>query len=73
MPSKYPICKPSEVCAVLKKCGFQLVKQTGSHAKYTNGLNIVIVPMHCKDLKVGTLKSIIEQSGLSIDEFIKHL
>jgi len=32
---------------------------------------IVTVPFHRKDLKRGTLKSILDQAGLSTDEFIK--
>jgi predicted RNA binding protein YcfA (HicA-like mRNA interferase family) len=34
---------------------------------------IVTVPFHRKDLKRGTLKSILEQAGLSIEEFIRLL
>ena len=73
MPSKYPICTPDEVCRVLKKAGFSLVKQTGSHAKFSNGIRIVIVPIHNKDLKTGTLKSILEQSNIPLDVFFELL
>lgn len=73
MPSKYPICTPVEVHKALIRAGFQDVKQTGSHAKMTNGKRIVIIPMHNKDLKVGTLKGILEQAGLFVDEFKEYL
>ncbi len=73
MPSKYPTCTPNEVCKVLKKAGFSLVKQTGSHAKYSNGYRIVIVPMHNKDLKTGTIKSILEQSNIPLEVFLELL
>ena len=73
MPSKYPICAPNDVCAALSKAGFEFVTQRGSHRKYSDGSHIVIVPMHRKDLKTGTLKGILEQAGMTIDDFIKHL
>lgn len=73
MPPKYPTCTPNEVCRVLKKAGFLLIKQTGSHAKYSNGSRIVIVPMHNKDLKTGTLKAILEQSNMPLDKFLELL
>jgi hypothetical protein len=34
---------------------------------------IVTVPFHRRDLKRGTLKSILDQAGLSTDEFIALL
>lgn len=73
MPSKYPTCTPEEVCRALKTAGFSLTKQKGSHAKFTNGTKIVIVPMHHKDLKVGTLKSILEQADISVELLIEYL
>ena len=31
----------------------------------------ITIPFHTKDLRKGTLKYIIQQSGLSLDEFLK--
>ena len=73
MPPKYPICTPTEVHKALMQVGFWDVKQTGSHIKMTNGNRIVIVPMHNKDLKIGTLKGILEQAGMSVDELKEYL
>lgn len=54
-----------QVISYLKDNGFEKVSQNGSHLKMTNGSNIVIVPDHgSKDLKIGTLKSILKQAGL---------
>lgn len=47
------------------------VSQKGSHQKWrhANGRQ-VIVPLHgSKGIPIGTLKSIIEGSGLPVDEF----
>ena len=73
MPSKYPVCKSTEVCAALERLGFRRVTQRGSHVKYSNGFYTVIVPMHSKDLKTGTLKSILEQARVDVDVFKKAL
>jgi len=52
------------------------VGRKGSHVrlkkKTTTKTYIVIVPMH-PEIKKGTLKSIIRQSGLSPQEFLKIL
>lgn len=73
MPSKYPICTPLQVCAALNKAGFVCVSQKGSHKKYVKSPYTVIVPMHRKDLKTGTLRGILEQANLTIDEFLTYL
>ena len=57
MPSKYPIMKPSEIIKKLEKKGFVFVSQKGSHAKYSNGAHVYIIPMH-DEVQKGTLKSI---------------
>lgn len=57
---------------VLKKVGFYLKRQEGSHMilRRDNPFGQVVIPDH-KELDRGTLRSIIRQSGLSVDEFIK--
>jgi predicted RNA binding protein YcfA (HicA-like mRNA interferase family) len=61
-----------EVTKVLRRHGFVLVSQKGSHAKYRRTgtpSRTVIVPMGRKNLLVGTFHSIIEQAGLTEDDF----
>ena len=72
MGSKYPVLKPNEIIAVLKKIGFVIVSQKGSHIKLRNEGNksrTVIIPNHYEVAK-GTLKAILEQAGLTLEEFI---
>jgi len=61
-----------EVCQILSNHGFQNIRQRGSHIimqKKTGTSTITIpVPNH-KEIKLGTLKSIIRQSQLSVKEF----
>ena len=72
MPSKYPVLSPGEVIHILEHAGFSFVSQKGSHMKFSDGVHTVIVPNHNKDIFVGTLQSIIRQSGMSPDEFLSY-
>lgn len=58
--------KPKEMVKLLKKNGFTIESQNGSHVKMRNQDNgkQVIVPLHTKDLKKGTEQAILKQSGL---------
>jgi predicted RNA binding protein YcfA (HicA-like mRNA interferase family) len=70
-----PVCTPSAVIRVLNRAGFALDHSTGSHRyfRHPTRTGIVTVPFHRKDLKRGTLKSILEQAELSTEEFIRLL
>jgi predicted RNA binding protein YcfA (HicA-like mRNA interferase family) len=72
---RLPACKPTEVIRALLRAGFFLDHGTGSHRYFRHSTRpgIVTVPFHRKDLKRGTLKSILDQAGLSVDEFLKLL
>ena len=61
--------RPEQVIKALEKDGFSFIKQRGSHKKFKKGNRTVIVPMHY-ELATGTLKSILEQSGLTMDKII---
>lgn len=72
MPS-LPTLKPRVVEKILLRNGFSLKRYTGSHRIYHNEETnaIVVVPFHSKDIPKGTLGSIIKQSKLSIEQFLK--
>ena len=57
-----------ELCRVLSQHGFQQVRQRGSHVvmqKRTDNSTVTVpVPMH-DEIRIGTLQSIIRQSGLA--------
>ena len=67
---KYPILKPSEIISALSKKGFYFKSQKGSHAKYTDGLHSAIIPMH-DTIARGTLKSILMQANIELEEFME--
>jgi predicted RNA binding protein YcfA (HicA-like mRNA interferase family) len=53
-----------EVLAHLKKCGWTVVQQRGSHIKMRKGSTMVIVPLHGnKDLGIGLLRALEKQTG----------
>lgn len=55
-----------EMIKFLKKNGFIVISQNGSHVKMRNPETgkTVIVPYHSKDLKKGMEQAILKQAGL---------
>lgn len=53
-----------ELIKLLKQNGWQKISQNGSHLKMKNGNEIVIVPIHNKEIPIGTAQAILKQSGL---------
>lgn len=70
---RLPILKSQEVVRILKRIGFTEVRKTGSHLILVNRelKKIIPVPIHNKDIKRGLLISIIKQTELTPEEFIK--
>jgi predicted RNA binding protein YcfA (HicA-like mRNA interferase family) len=68
MSEKYPILRPDVIIGALRRDGFVFRSQKGSHAKYSNGVRVVIVPMH-GSVPRGTLKSILKQADMSLEKF----
>ena len=64
---KLRVLSGREACAVLARHGFVEVRRRGSHIvmqrKDATGTTTVPIPNH-KELRLGTLRSIIRQSGL---------
>ncbi|TSC97271.1 MAG: hypothetical protein CEN88_87 [Candidatus Berkelbacteria bacterium Licking1014_2] len=55
----------------MEKAGFVYIRQKGSHRIFRKGDRLLVIPHHNKDLKRPTLKGIIEQAGMTEEEFIK--
>jgi predicted RNA binding protein YcfA (HicA-like mRNA interferase family) len=74
--AKLPLLSARKILKTLSKAGFKQVSQKGSHIKLkkieVDRTRIVIVP-NFNQIPIGTLRSIIRQSGLDIDEFLKLL
>jgi predicted RNA binding protein YcfA (HicA-like mRNA interferase family) len=70
--AKLRVLSGKEVCAVLRKAGFEEIRRRGSHIvmqkKLPHGTLTVPIPDH-NEIRIGTLQSIIRQSGLPRSEF----
>lgn len=76
MSPPLPILKPKHVLRALERGGFYVQHQTGSHARvfHKNRPELrVTIPIHSKDLPAATLRRILKQADLSIEEFEKLL
>jgi len=67
-----PVLKPEQVIKDLEGNGFLYISQKGSHRKYRKGGCVAIVPMHYEIAK-GTLRSILEQAGLTLDQLMHYI
>jgi predicted RNA binding protein YcfA (HicA-like mRNA interferase family) len=63
------------VVAALKKIGFVEHHQKGSHLFlwHAQARRMTSVPIHPTDVKPGTLRAIVKQSGVSEEEFRRLL
>jgi predicted RNA binding protein YcfA (HicA-like mRNA interferase family) len=72
LKQELPALKPVEVVKALEKAGFQIKRQTGSHIIMFKAdlKRPLTIPLHTKDLPKGTLRAIIRQANLNLDEFL---
>jgi predicted RNA binding protein YcfA (HicA-like mRNA interferase family) len=68
---RFPVCNAKQVFKVLRKHRFELLAQSGSHQKWrhANGRQVIVAIHGSKSIPIGTLKSIIEGSGLHVEDF----
>lgn len=74
---KLPVLSGKDVIKILGRIGYEQVRITGSHAILNKhdpvkGKITIPVPLH-HELAKGTLKSIMNQTGLSLDDLLKLL
>ena len=62
----------SEAARALRRLGYNVQRQSGSHLILRRENRTVVVPQH-KPLKPGTLKGILEQAGITLEEFLEQL
>jgi len=64
-----------KVIEKLKKCGFEFYRQAaGSHEIWFNSTTnrYTTIPNHPGDLPEGTIRAILKQAQISIEEFMKR-
>lgn len=73
--SKLPVVSGQDVIKALAKIGYEFDHQRGSHIVLRQTFapfRRVTVPNH-KEIAKGTLRSIIREAGLTVDEFVDLL
>jgi predicted RNA binding protein YcfA (HicA-like mRNA interferase family) len=75
MSAKLPAANSRKVVGVLEKLGFELIRQSGSHATYRHpdGRWTIVAIHSVKTIPKGTLRKIIRDTGLTVDEFWEML
>jgi predicted RNA binding protein YcfA (HicA-like mRNA interferase family) len=71
MSPKLPVIKSKLLLRALKRGGFIIDRQEGSHISLIHPEHpelTVTVPYHNKDLKKGTLHRLLEQAGLTVQQ-----
>jgi predicted RNA binding protein YcfA (HicA-like mRNA interferase family) len=73
---KLPRVSGAEAIRALEKLGFVQVRRRGSHIVLkrisADGVNGCVIPAH-PELATGTLRGILKQAGVSIEEFRNQL
>ncbi|MFA5854734.1 MAG: type II toxin-antitoxin system HicA family toxin [Candidatus Gracilibacteria bacterium] len=71
---KLPIIKPKELVKIFKKLGFVDYRQKGSHLImiHLGKTKQIVIPIHNKPLKKGTLAGILRQAEISVEDLIKN-
>ena len=74
--SRLPVISGKELMNALKKTGFVVLRQKGSHVSMEkqdeSGRWRTVVPMH-REVRPGTLHDILKQTGVTRDDLIKLL
>ena len=75
MSQRLPAIRPREVIRALERAGWVVHRQRGSHAimRKEGMRHVVSVPLHTRDMPRGTLQGIVEDAGLSVEEFLQLL
>ncbi|MEK6859830.1 MAG: type II toxin-antitoxin system HicA family toxin [Nanoarchaeota archaeon] len=76
MPALRKISGKECLKILCNKFGFQIVRQRGSHVvlkkETPEGKVGTVVPMH-PEIKIGTLKGILEQAKVNVEEFSEYI
>ncbi len=72
MGGELPVLKPREITKVLKKLGFEMVRQKGSHQQFRhpNGRATTVPDHKGRDVSPMLLRQICKDIDLTTDEFL---
>lgn len=74
MGGELPVLKPREIVKILKKLGFEMVRQRGSHQQFrhADGRATTVPDHRGRDVSPLLLRQICKDIGLTTDEFLSH-
>jgi predicted RNA binding protein YcfA (HicA-like mRNA interferase family) len=69
-----PVVSGAQLIRALKRLGWETVRQRGSHVRlrHPERRTFLVVPLH-KELKRGTLRGILKDADVSVDELRDYL
>ena len=74
--ARLPRLSGSEAIRALERLGFTIVRQRGSHVILRKEMVVgavgCAVPLH-RELAIGTLRGILKQAGVTLEEFLKEV
>jgi predicted RNA binding protein YcfA (HicA-like mRNA interferase family) len=75
LSAELPAVTPKQAERVAQRLGFELRRQRGSHAIYVRAGDKarVVIPMHSGDLKRKTLRGIIADLKITVEQFRQML
>lgn len=76
MSARLPVISGKDVIKALGRSGFRVIRQKGSHVRLEkiqdDKIIKLTVPLH-KELKKGTLNRIVDDAGLTVEDFVNLL
>ena len=76
MTERLRALRARDVINALERAGFVKSRMSSSHCRMVHPgdpTRKITIPIHAKDIKRGTLRAIIAQSGLTVGEFLALL
>ena len=67
---KLPVVSGKQMVRVLEKLGYSMKRRRGSHMMMHKAGKLIVVPDH-KELRRGTLRNIMNEADLTVDELIE--
>ena len=76
MPERLPRITAAALINALHRAGWQRVRQSGSHVRLHHperavGVTIAVHP--ARIVKPGTLRGVLDQAGMSVDDLLRYL
>lgn len=70
-----PILNADQIIRTLLKAGFKIIRSKGIHFRFEHMMNKrrVTVSFHPGDISKKTFHSILDQAGLCVEEFLRHI